>query len=396
MKILLTNYHCRAKTVQYRPGFFGRELVRRGHDVTILCTSDTRRTGIDEKVEEGLRYVEVPDLFWGKLRTGWDVWNLLNRSAYLRKQHFDLVHSFETRPATIHPVRSYLKRTPTPLVIDWIDWWGRGGLIKEQRPLWYQWFFGWFETYYEEHFRTMADATSVISHALGDRAVSLGVARESVCWIPNGCPVESFVPAAAGTHRREFGFPEDGFILADSALDVTIGMDLVFQAVKIVREQCPQVLFVMTGDKERELQDLAAKTGISGNFRHLGRLPYDQYARIMSCADAFVMPYTDCVANRGRWPGRIGPYLALGRPVVSNAAGEMKFLLETDHVGLAVPETPGGFAEGILELRRRPELAAELGRNARRTAENLSWKNITDRLEECYRLAAERFKSRKA
>jgi hypothetical protein len=161
MKILLTNYHCRAKTTQYRPGFFGRELVKRGHDVTILCTSDTCRIGFDEKVEEGLRYVEMPDLFWGKLRTGWDVWNLLNRSAYLRKQHFDLIHSFETRPATIHPIRSHLKRTPTPLVIDWIDWWGRGGLIKEQRPLWYQWFCGWFETYYEEHFRTMADATSV-------------------------------------------------------------------------------------------------------------------------------------------------------------------------------------------------------------------------------------------
>ena len=219
--------------------------------------------------------------------------------------------------------------------------------------------------------------------------------EESVRWIPNGCPVESLVSTAVGAHRREFSLPEDSFILADSALDVTIGMDLVFRAVKIVREQCPQVLFVMTGDKERELQNLAAKTGIHGNFRHFGRLPYDQYARIMSCADAFVMPYTDCVANRGRWPGRIGPYLALGRPIVSNASGEMKFLLETHRVGLAVPETPRGFADGILELRRSPGLADELGKNARKTAKDLSWGKMTDRLEECYRLAVERFKGRK-
>src|SRR5439155_27006393 len=93
----------------------------------------------------------------------------------------------ESRPATIHPVLGSLRRRPVPLVMDWIDWWAGGGLITEQRPWWYRKIFGGIETWYEEHFRTRADATTVISHGLRDRAVKVGVHAESIFWIPNGC-----------------------------------------------------------------------------------------------------------------------------------------------------------------------------------------------------------------
>jgi len=393
MKILLINHHDTRKTMHFRPGFFARKLALKGHEVTVLCLSDARRFGFELDIQDGVHYVRSPDLFWGKLRTGWDPWSLVNRIHLLRRREFDLVHAFETRPATIHPVRSYLRRCPGPLVMDWIDWWGRGGLIREQRPGWYRILFGRLETFYEEHFRTLADGTTVISHALGERAVALGVPRETIYWIPNGAPVEEFSVVPPGTHRREFGLPLDATILADSALDVTIGMDLLMETLKCVAREHPAVLFMMTGAKQRELTALAGRHGVAAYFRHLGRLPFGELGKALSCADLFVMPFRDCVANRGRWPGRIGSYMALGRPIVSNPVGEVALLMGQERIGLLAAETPDAFAGKILTLVRDGVLRQELGANARQLAERrFTWDCVVADLERCYKATVNRYR----
>jgi glycosyltransferase involved in cell wall biosynthesis len=395
MKILLINYHCRNKTTHYRPGFFSRALAKRGHDVTVMCTSDSRRWGFDERVEDGVRYVETPDLLSGRLRTGWDPWNLLNRIRLLRPRAFDLVHAFETRPATIHPVLAYLRTHPAPLVIDWVDWWGRGGLIQEHRPAWYPLLCGWFETFYEEHFRIRADGTTVISRALGERARSLGVNPATIHWIPSGAPVDQFPCIDAHRNRRTYGLPEDAFIVADSARDVMLGVDRAFGAVREAARLRPRVFFMMTGDHRDAMTDQARRAGIEDRFRHFGRVRYEELPGLLSCADAFIMPYPDCVANRGRWPGRIGMFLSLGRPVISNPVGEMTWLLQEEQVGLAAGSDRADLAARIVELMDHPELAARLGANARRTAETLSWESVVDRLENCYRKTCEQWAQRR-
>jgi len=392
MRILLINYHCRNKTVYYRPGFFSRELARRGHEVTVLCTSDKNHFGFKEYTEDSVRYVEAPDMLWGKLRTGWDPWNLLNRISYLDDKSYDLVHAFETRPATIHPVIHLLRKAPAPLVIDWIDWWGRGGLIKEHRPLWYRICFSWFETYYEEHFRTIANGTTVISRALGRRAQSLGVPPDSIYWVPNGSSPELFKVCDPVDHRDEYGLPRDAFIIGDSARDVTLGIELVLRAVAVVRKSFPNILFIMTGDMSKELCRQAERAGISGNFRHFGNVRYEELGNVLSCANAFVMPYVDCVANRGRWPGRVATYFSLGRPLVSNSVGEMEFILRDNDVGLVADESPQSFADQIMRLVHDKNLSDRFGLNARKLAEKMTWKSVTDSLETCYSDTVRRWK----
>jgi glycosyltransferase involved in cell wall biosynthesis len=394
MRILHINYQCKNKTYYYRPGFFSRELAKRGHDVTVMCTSDAARMGFSEYDTQGVHYVETPDMSFGRLRTGWDPWNLLNRVRFLKNISFDLIHAFETRPATIHPVRSLLKRSPAPLVIDWIDWWGRGGLIKEHRPIWYRIFFAWFETFYEEHFRTMANGTTVISRALGKRAESLGVPADTIHWVPNGAQPDLFRVCDPLENRDKYGLPRNALIIADCARDVTLGVELVFRALAIVRKTHPEVLFVMTGEKSKELCRLALREGVADNFRHLGNVPYEQLGEALSCANVFVMPYIDCVANRGRWPGRLSTYFSLGKPVISNKVGEVGYLLAENDVGLIADESPQSFSEQIMRLIGQPELVRKLGVNARRLAENMTWSSVTDRLALCYSQTIDRWKSR--
>lgn len=388
MKILMINHH-RAFRSHLRAGNLAERLVQRGHQVTLMCIADNRRLGICEYFKNGVRWVETPDLLPGKLRSGWDPWCALNRWLWLRKNFdFDLVHAFETRPATIHPLQLILRKKKIPLVIDWIDWWGRGGLVVEHRPRWYQILFGGLETFYEEHFRTMADTTTVICHALGERASGLGVPQKTIFRVPIGSSTDVFSVEDSKKYREQFGISKESFVLIFSALDAALDAELVFRAVAVLQDKHPEVLLLMTGNQQERLTRLAAQCDISARFRHLGFVPDEAFPAALSCADVFLLPLQDKVANRGRWPCKIGDYLACGRPVVSNPTGEMKILLSEEKIGLLANESPEGFAQAIELLIENPSLRAELGAEARHIAETrLHWNGIIDGLERAYEQA---------
>lgn len=75
----------------------------------------------------------------GALRQGWDPVCAWRRRALLFRENkqYDIIHCLDTRLAVVLPALSYARKKQIPIVSDWIDWWGRGGLIKERRPLWY-------------------------------------------------------------------------------------------------------------------------------------------------------------------------------------------------------------------------------------------------------------------
>jgi glycosyltransferase involved in cell wall biosynthesis len=388
MNFLYVTHHTKTRA---RPRVIrlAERVASRGHRVTVLCIADHALSGIREYTEGAIRFVEVPDLLPGKLRTGWCPWDALNRWLWLRKNFdFDLVHIFETRPATIHPLQLVLRKKKNPVVIDWIDWWGRGGIITTNRPKWYQLIFGPFETFYEENFRTMADATTVICTALGHRAEGLGVHPDSIFKVPIGADTVNIPFVAPNTYRAEFGFSNTDQIALFSAMDAVMDVELVFDAALKVKTQCPAFKLVMTGNGAAQLTELAQKKGIGTFFVHLGCLPQDDFVKVLTCADVFLLPFADKIYNRGRWPCKIGDYLAAGRPVVSNPVGEVRELMREHPVGLLTDFTPDAFADGILDVLNDFEKAKGMGATARKTAETvLAWDGIINELERAYSFA---------
>jgi len=386
MRILLINHQRRFKA-SWRSVKLAAELARRGHQPTVLCIADTARFASKTVMQDGVEIVESPDLLPGRLRSGWDLWDCLWRARFLKRREFDLIHAFESRPATIHPVLGALRRRSVPLVMDWIDWWGRGGLITEQRPWWYRKMFGGIETWYEEHFRTRADATTVISHGLLDRAVKLGVPAESIFWIPNGCSPQDAAPDVAAC-RAKFQLPPDAFVVGFSALDVTLGLELILRALRLLAQSHPNALLMMTGKLTPEMTRQFAEMGIADRVRHLGFVSDADFPRALACADVFAVPFIDKPANWGRWPGRVNEYFVLGKPIVTNPVGEMKTLLTQHEVGLLAAERPEDFAEKLGRLAADAPLRARFGENARHlAATGLQWKAIVDRLEDAYGFA---------
>ena len=176
MKLLfICHNQTRKGGAYYRALNLGVPLARRGHDVTLMSIHPSERFGIVERELDGLKVVESPDLLWGPGRTGWDPWDTLKRTLWIRKRKFDVIHTVDTRPAVSMPALLSRRASGAAWVADWTDWWGRGGATTEREGRLVNMLIGPLEQLFEEKPRPHADGTVVISHALGKRAEGLGV-----------------------------------------------------------------------------------------------------------------------------------------------------------------------------------------------------------------------------
>jgi len=387
LNILMVTHHRRYRSFP-RSHTIAKYLVQRGHSVSLIVTSNHRRFGIVESDWDGVHIVESPSLLFGGLRSGWSMWSLINRLIYLRrdKGKYDILHCFETRPSTIHPALAYLRRHDDLLLVtDWNDWWGRGGIIDEFRPAWYRPLFGRIETYYEEAFRARADGLTVIATALAERAMSMGIPEEKICYISGGSLPEQFPARSIEECREKVGFPLSTPILGYSTIDRHVEMDFMMQSLAVIARKYPDVKLLITGKPSKMVMEMAKKFGVEDNVNQTGFLPYEDLPWYLGCANLFVFPFPDKIYNVGRWPNKIGDYLSLGRPLVSHPVGDVKTLLEDYDIGRLAEWDPSDFAEKVVYLLENPDVAKQLGHNARELAvTKYDWKVLIEKLETFY------------
>lgn len=387
MRILMITHH-RLWRAAYRSRVMAAGLARRGHDVTLMVVSDTNRFRFEDEMSDGVRIVQSPDLFWGRGRSGWDPVSILRRKRWLKRHagKFDLIHLFETRPATVFPGLALQRRLGVPLVIDWIDWWGRGGIINLNRPRWYRILFAGLETFFEEHYRTRADATTVISYGLRDRAIGLGVSADSILHLRNGGELDRFRPIPIQEARQTLSLPEDAFIVGYAAQDTFFDLDPMFEGFKLFAERIDRpTIFAMSGNAPARSRQTVERLALGDSARFLGYLSSDDYATFLPGCDVLAVPFPNTVYNIGRWPGKFGEYAAAGRPIVFNPEGDLRDFTGDAAPGIACEFTAESFADAFQALYEDDALRDRLGRRARDIAESqLDWEMVVDRLERLY------------
>ena len=70
----------------------------------------------------------------------------------------------------------------------------------------------------------------------------------------------------------------------------------------------------------------------------------------LGCADVFGLSFPDKIYNVGRWPKKIGEYMSLAHPAVSNSFGDVKPFFESYDIGLLDAWDPVDFAEKIITI----------------------------------------------
>ncbi len=386
MRILMINHHRRARS-WLRAGALASRLAARGHAVTLMVLADTARWRFRRSRVRGIDLVESPDLMVGRARSGWDPVCALRRHIWLRREnvHYDLIHLFETRPATIYPGLRVTHRLGVPLVIDWIDWWGRGGTITVNRPLWFRYLCGWIETFFEEHFRAYADATTVISHGLKHRAERLGIPSESILHLRPGVDLDQFRPMDMAEIRRRHGYDPKAFLIGFASMDTFIDLPVLIEGIRRFADRRRDARFLITGRVTPKLQGALREGRLLDRVHLTGFVAQEEYPEHLAACDVLAMPFPETNYNIGRWPNKFGEYLAIGRPVVFNPNGDLAKFAQGEIPGIACDYTPQAFADAIARLYDDSGLRARTGKVARQIAcETFVWDDVIDRLEALY------------
>ncbi|MFZ2486855.1 MAG: glycosyltransferase family 4 protein [Anaerolineae bacterium] len=365
-----------------------RHLVQRGHDVTVLSIAPTARTGFREFETAGVRIVETPDLLRGQGRSGWDPSNVLRRIRYLRGQQFDIVHGLESRPAVALPALWMQRTYGTPTILDWADWYGRGGTASERGRL-IRTFMQPVETFFEETFYPRADGVIAMGEPLLERALALGIARGRMINLLNGCDPDGLTPFVTEEARaRVPRVPMDAYVLGYIGVMRATTAQLLFAALPRLKQLAdrPVKVLIIGNHKLKDFWSYVPED-CRADVVETGWIDYDDLNNYLSASDVTVLPFQRMIATDNIWPSKLNDYLAAGKPTVATEMRILRPIFERYDIGVLTEDTPDAFAMGTMTLLHDAATRARQSRNARALAEgDLSWAHLVERLEGFYEL----------
>jgi glycosyltransferase involved in cell wall biosynthesis len=381
MRVLFLNHNVVGSGTFSRAFHLARQLAGRDYDVTLITTSRRARWSARSYERDRVEIIEAPDLLAGRGRTGWDPYNTWMRTGLVRKRTFDLVHAFDSRPAVIYPALHAVARCRALFVMDWADWWGRGGWIHDRSGWLMRTSFGPIETWFEEAYRTRAHGMTVASRALRDRSIEMGVAPDRIELMPGGCE-PSILPTQPRNQARDaLGIP------ADLPLVVHVGVltrgDYAFlrDAFARVQVEQPRARLMVIGRTGIRLPSVDLGSAI----RTTGPVDDATLRSWLSAANLCVIPCRDTIGNRGRWPSKVNDYLSFGRAVVMPRVSDAAITVEQGAAGWVTEPAPEAFAAGIIRALSNVIETDAAGARGRAIAEGeLAWQRLGARLVEFY------------
>lgn len=382
MKILFITLNQYQQGTYFRAYGFAKKLSKLGHQITLMSTSRNKKFGYEEFTESpNLLQVLTPDLFSGMLRSGWDLWNIFHRISWLKDKDFDLVHAFESRPSVIYP-SLFMARKKIPIIMDWADWFGRGGSVEErQNPLIRKVLLP-VETFYEEHFRNRAKGSTVICSELKNKLIKLGIDEKTILYLPNGVEKRLDLPIDKQIARERTGIDEHipliGWLGATFYQDAKL-MAKAFNDLLII---LPRIHLLIVGNFNQEIKTLVSHPD---QIIYTGFINQEKLDLFLSSVDIFWLPMNDSNANRGRFPYKLTQYMLYQKPIIASPVGDIPRIFEKGDIGELVPSLPEKYAEATFELFKDYASAKIKGQNAKRIVEkDFLWDQLADELEQFY------------
>jgi len=206
----------------------------------------------------------------------------------------------------------------------------------------------------------VSDRVVVRSHPHKQLLEGRGIAADV---IPDGVDTRQFHPQQEQELRDAFGLRGVtvvgvlGSLIWNVRQQMCYGWELV-ELMDKLRDLPVKGLVIGDGSGLEHLKTECAARGITDQIIFLGRLPYQDLPRFLSLMDICLSTQTNNVAGQVRTTGKLPPYLARGRFVLSSQAGEAPRVLPPEMLvpynGIKDTEYPGRLAARIRSLLEDP------------------------------------------
>ncbi|NTV53512.1 MAG: glycosyltransferase family 4 protein, partial [Candidatus Firestonebacteria bacterium] len=200
-------------------------------------------------------------------------------------------------------------------------------------------------------------------------------------------------PVEKQAARRAMGFSPDWKIFGFMGF-VHFDLELVLKSFARIYRAHPEARLLLAGKPSPLVGQWARREKMETAILDQGIVPYAQLPGVFGCADVFLLPFARKQANIGRWPNKVGDYMAMGRPIVTSPVGEMEPLFRSEPMGRLAADNPEAFAEAAWSLAADAQACKRMGQAARAAAEaRYSWEFFADKLHFFYQRVLERKQS---
>lgn len=333
-----------------------RHLLRKDYEVGVVVISPEKADiHIYGGRPKGLRVVRVP--------RGWFAPDKVR--SVLDEMAPDVIHAIGTGRATFWPGLRYKQAHPKTTLITDIDELLSAVYPFPKNVIMRRW----------EHIAVeRSDMVLAVSHEMQERFTRHSDGPR-ICYLPNAVDLETF-----DKHARPSG--ELQRITKGRPAVTYMGFMLpryqtrrVVEVAQRVLQQAPEVHFILIGKgpEKPKLQAMAADLGIGEKVTFTGFIPDEDLPHYLSASNALLLPIEDTPVNRARCPNKVFLYCAAQRPIVTNAVGEVKYILGDDAIYFDFPSNED-FADKILRALTNGEPCP-----SRRKVEENSWAARADR-----------------
>lgn len=344
-----------------------QKLIRRGHQVTMVCGSfGAGKTGLTAKFESGRREGEVDGIKVIEFHLPYS-----NKDGFLKRIFTFLKFSFLNVKVVLSKDYDLLIATSTPLTVAipaLIAKWFRGKkYVFEVRDLWPELpkemgvirnpvilkLMSWLETLAYRNSSACIGLSPGIQKGIELKAQH----NKPVTMIPNGCDTHLFSPEGRGVSKNELGFDDEDFVaLFAGTHGLANGLDkLLDVAIELKNRKITNIKLLLIGDGKlkSQLQEKALEEGLQDIIVFKDPVSKTELTRIMYATDAGLMVLANVPAfYYGTSPNKFFDYIASGLPVVNNYPGWLAEVIQEHNIGVAVPpEDPQRFVEALINLR---------------------------------------------
>jgi glycosyltransferase involved in cell wall biosynthesis len=398
MRLLIVSQYFWPET--FRINEVARDLVRRGHQVTVLCGTPNYPAGRffngfgwwRRTREEwcGVHIVRVPVVARGQGSR----WRLAaNYLSYALTASLlgpircrgatDVVLVFQMSPVIqgiAALVMKLLRRAP---MLFWVqDLWPESliavGAIRSR----------WLLSPIELLVRGLYRASALVliqSRAFRSHVTAHGVQPDRIRYFPN-LAESSYVPLPAEAAHPALQQVPPGFrVMFAGNIGAAQDLPTVLAAAQLLRERRDlQWVIVGDGSMRTWVQEQIANCRLGDTVRLLGRFPVEEMPRLFAGVDALLVTLSRDPVLALTIPAKLQSYLACAKPIIGALDGEGAAVIAEAGAGLCSPaEQPAALAARVLELCEL-DLASrmEMGRRGRAYFEaNFGSEMLLGRLE---------------
>lgn len=377
-----------------RSYWISKELVNRGHQVTMICSTNKAHPLPCETDIDGIHIIYVKNDYSNYMSAPRKVWSFISflmksiRTGCKQKD-VDIVFATST-PLTIGYVALRIKaKKQWKYVFEVRDLWPefpiQVGAIKN--PLIIS-----ILRRFEKRIYDNSEHIVALSPGMKEGIINSGTPESKVSMIPNMSKPDIFYPHAPSQKiAKQFSIDLGKFnVIHFGSMGRANGLQYIIEAARCLKEKgdfSVNFIFMGSGATEPIIKKKAEDYSLS-NVQFLGSHKMDIVSEVVNCCDASITTFLNLPILKTNSPNKLFDSLSAGKPIIVNSAGWTKDMVEKDDCGFYVdPEKPEMLAEKLLEIKDNILLLQRWGANARRLSlevfdkEMLSAK-VADVLEE--------------